>query len=102
MNASSANLWREACVRRFIFQTARATVSTVLRVGIIAAILVSCSKPPDQGRKVKLYQSPMHPWITSDKPGNCTICGMALVPVYEGETPMATKAGVVALNPPLG
>jgi Cu(I)/Ag(I) efflux system membrane fusion protein len=26
----------------------------------------------------------MHPWITSDKPGNCTICGMAMVPVYEG------------------
>ena len=27
----------------------------------------------------------MHPWIKSDKPGRCTICGMALVPVYEGE-----------------
>ncbi len=36
-------------------------------------------------RKVRFYQSPMHPWITSDKPGRCTICGMALVPVYEGE-----------------
>ncbi|HTG43792.1 MAG TPA: heavy metal-binding domain-containing protein, partial [Verrucomicrobiae bacterium] len=28
------------------------------------------------GRKVAFYQSPMHPWIKSDKPGNCTICGM--------------------------
>src|SRR5262245_33725043 len=36
-------------------------------------------------RKVAFYQSPMHPWIKSDKPGNCTICGMKLVPVYEGE-----------------
>ena len=36
------------------------------------------------GRKVLLYQSPMHPWVKSDKPGNCTVCGMALVPVYEG------------------
>ena len=35
-----------------------------------------------------MYQSPMHPWITSEKPGNCTICGMALVPVYEGESGM--------------
>ncbi len=35
-----------------------------------------------EGRKVKFYQSPMHPWITSDKPGDCTICGgMKLVPV---------------------
>jgi Cu(I)/Ag(I) efflux system membrane fusion protein len=41
----------------------------------------------------------MHPWITSDKPGNCTICGMALVPVYEGQAGMENRAGVVALNP---
>ncbi len=37
-------------------------------------------------RRVLFYQSPMHPWIKSDKPGNCTICGMKLVPVYDGET----------------
>jgi Cu(I)/Ag(I) efflux system membrane fusion protein len=37
------------------------------------------------GRKVLFYQSPMHPWIKSDQPGTCTICGMKLVPVYEGE-----------------
>ena len=49
---------------------------------------VSCSKAPEPERKVKMYQSPMHPWITSEKPGNCTICGMALVPVYEGESGM--------------
>ena len=36
-------------------------------------------------RKVAFYQSSMHPWIKSDKPGNCTICGMKLSPVYEGE-----------------
>src|SRR5213076_1836137 len=43
------------------------------------------SAKADQGRKILYYQSPMHPWIKSDKPGNCTICGMKLVPVYEGE-----------------
>jgi len=26
-----------------------------------------------------LYYCPMHPWIKSDKPGVCPICGMALV-----------------------
>jgi len=41
--------------------------------------------PAATGRKVLFYQSPMHPWIKSDQPGNCTICGMKLVPVYEGE-----------------
>lgn len=37
------------------------------------------------GKKVLFYQSPMHPWIKSDKPGRCTICGMELVPVYQGD-----------------
>ncbi|MDR0706153.1 MAG: efflux RND transporter periplasmic adaptor subunit, partial [Planctomycetaceae bacterium] len=40
-------------------------------------------------RKILFYQSPMHPWITSNKPGKCTICGMALAPVYEGDTAAA-------------
>jgi len=50
------------------------------------------------GRRVLFYQSPMHPWIKSDKPGKCTICGMDLVPVYEGEKGFETKAGTVALG----
>lgn len=36
-------------------------------------------------RKPLFYQSAMHPWIKSDKPGKCTICGMALTPIYPGE-----------------
>ena len=48
------------------------------------------------GRRVLFYQSPMHPWIKSDKPGDCTICGMKLVPVYEGES--ATATNVVTLS----
>lgn len=31
----------------------------------------------------QLYQCPMHPTYTSDKPGECPICGMTLVPVEE-------------------
>ncbi|HEY0967546.1 MAG TPA: efflux RND transporter periplasmic adaptor subunit [Opitutaceae bacterium] len=50
-------------------------------------------------RKIKFYQSPMHPWITSDRPGKCTICGMDLVPVYEGEAGFSTDGSVVALTP---
>lgn len=36
-------------------------------------------------RKPTFYQSAMHPWIKSEKPGRCTICGMELTPVYAGE-----------------
>jgi len=48
--------------------------------------MAACSKAPEQSaRNVRFYQSPMHPWITSPEPGKCTICGMALVPIYEGD-----------------
>jgi Cu(I)/Ag(I) efflux system membrane fusion protein len=51
-------------------------------------------------RKILFYQSPMHPWIKSDKPGNCTICGMKLMPVYEGEKGYgADVEGVTTLGP---
>ena len=34
-------------------------------------------------KKQALYHCPMHPTYTSDKPGDCPICGMKLVPVGE-------------------
>jgi Cu(I)/Ag(I) efflux system membrane fusion protein len=49
------------------------------------------------GRRVLFYQSAMHPWIKSDQPGKCTICGMELTPVYEGEAAADAPAGLVAL-----
>ncbi len=45
------------------------------------------------GRQAKFYQSPMHPWIKSDQPGKCTICGMDLVPVYD-EAELGSAAGM--------
>src|SRR3954469_5941979 len=50
------------------------------------------------GRRILYYQSAMHPWIKSDKPGNCTICGMKLTPVYEGERPKEVEGNVVQLS----
>ncbi|MFM7103172.1 MAG: efflux RND transporter periplasmic adaptor subunit [Verrucomicrobiota bacterium] len=50
-------------------------------------------------RRVRFYQSPMHPWIKSDQPGNCTICGMALVPVYEGDQEVASGTNLITLSP---
>ncbi|MFO1463104.1 MAG: efflux RND transporter periplasmic adaptor subunit [bacterium] len=38
------------------------------------------------GPKIEYYTCSMHPFIHQDKPGNCPICGMKLVPVY-AQTP---------------
>ena len=56
------------------------------------------SSPATAGRKVLYYQSPMHPWIKSDKPGRCTICGMELAPIYEGETGLDANTKLVTLS----
>lgn len=39
------------------------------------------------------YQCPMHPTYTSDRPGQCPICGMNLVPIKEGEKNVSTLQG---------
>ena len=49
-------------------------------------------------RRILYYQSAMHPWIKSDKPGKCTICGMDLTPIFEGEKGVASGEGVVTLG----
>lgn len=51
------------------------------------------SSAKDNGRKLLYYQSAMHPWVKSDKPGRCTICGMELTPVYEGDPGFDSAAG---------
>ena len=62
------------------------------------SVAAHTDKPTATERKVKFYQSPMHPWIKSDQPGKCTICGMTLAPVYEGEAGIATEAGLITLS----
>jgi len=57
------------------------------------------SSPEAAAERPLYYQSPMHPWIRSDEPGQCTICGMDLAPVYDtGNAPGgATVRNIVML-----
>jgi Cu(I)/Ag(I) efflux system membrane fusion protein len=64
-------------------------------------LLVGCGKTDSAQsaeRKVLYYQSAMHPWIKSEKPGRCTICGMELTPVYEGESGFDMGGDVITLS----
>ncbi len=51
-------------------------------------------------RRVLLYQSPMHPWVKSDQPGQCTVCGMDLVPIYAGDRGFDKAASDIVMLPP--
>ncbi len=65
-------------------------VRIVVLLGLAAAAAVfAITRAPDAvpaaARQVRaLYQCPMHPQITSDRPGSCPICGMDLVRAVAG------------------
>lgn len=49
---------------------------------------------PTEEKTISYYTCPMHPHIHSDKPGECPICHMSLVPVYkEGTVPTNRTSG---------
>ncbi|MGE5232846.1 MAG: efflux RND transporter periplasmic adaptor subunit [Acidobacteriota bacterium] len=57
---------------------------------VFVVSLVACHREPP-GVAVK-YQCPMHPSFVSDQPGDCTICGMRLVPVEVRTAPPTPAA----------
>lgn len=70
----------------------------IAAAGLLAGCGKSAPTPTKSERKVLYYQSAMHPWIKSDKPGRCTICGMELTPVYEGEAGFDVNGDVISLS----
>ena len=71
-------------------------------IPLVASVLFTgCGKPVESKpaeRKVLYYQSAMHPWIKSDKPGCCTVCGMELTPIYEGESGIDAGGDMISLS----
>ncbi|MEI7436083.1 MAG: efflux RND transporter periplasmic adaptor subunit [bacterium] len=83
----------------------RASLQRVLLACLICGVMaygclsVLANRAPGvMERRVALYQDSMHPWVKSYKPGKCTICGMALTPIYEGQQGFGLSDGMVVLS----
>jgi len=61
-----------------------------------AGLLASCAGDEAHGGK---YHCPMHPTYISDRPGDCPICGMRLVPIEEKTAPTTVPAYVCPMHP---
>lgn len=66
---------------------------SVLALALIASVAIWSGLTPGEHDHEGLYYCPMHPTVTSDKPGNCPICGMALVKRTAPDPAAAQLAG---------
>lgn len=67
-------------------------------VGLAGFAVVHVFLPAPAGEKAAIrYYCPMHPAVVSDRPGDCPICGMTLVPMPAAET--AGEASQTAAPP---
>ena len=70
-----------------------------LLIMVVSFVFISCSQKEDERQRTATdkavsveqaqassYVCPMHPAVTSDKPGTCTVCGMELVAKAADET----------------
>ncbi len=68
-------------------------------------VLSGCSKGGDEkttAAQTAKFHCPMHPTYTSDKPGDCPICGMRLVPIESPQEHEKAVAGVEESSGTLG
>lgn len=88
------HLWSLGSLR---FTSIPASAALVGAASLLMLVLASCSRNPSgasqssatpavvtapqgtaQPAKATIYKCPMHPEVTSDKPGKCSVCGMNL------------------------
>ena len=80
-------------------------LALLVLVGIPGVAWWVVTRPRDHGAagaEAIRYQCPMHPTMTSDRPGDCPICGMRLVPIEPHEHPAfpaPADAGAAAAPP---
>lgn len=68
---------------------------------IVATIPMGCGRETREHGAAIQYHCPMHPTIVSDKPGDCPICGMKLVPFAMEKTAGEATPGVATSLPGL-
>lgn len=75
-------------------------VLLVLTVGAAATLPAGCGRSHPAAAAAAKYHCPMHPTVVSDKPDDCPICGMKLVPVEPdgGGASGATNASLAAVT----
>jgi Cu(I)/Ag(I) efflux system membrane fusion protein len=66
----------------------------IMKVLTAAALLLAgCGKRAEPAGDGQEYTCSMHPQVRSNKPGNCPLCGMKLIPVPKVEAEPATTPG---------
>jgi Cu(I)/Ag(I) efflux system membrane fusion protein len=70
---------------------ARVPLLALLALAALALPLLACGE--EHAHDVTGWHCPMHPTYTSDRPGDCPICGMRLVPIEGGQAAAAPTPG---------
>jgi membrane fusion protein, copper/silver efflux system len=71
-------------------------VCVVIAAFTVVALTMGCGKTPEHAGK---YHCPMHPTYIADRPGDCPICGMRLVPIEEKTAPTTVPTYACPMHP---